>query len=125
MIDPTEAAVAALPQDSDGSDALAGKKPSKNNAAETIRIELEELLITHGRKVKEFIGMADPERCKRITERTAYHLDRLASAHTKALSKLGDVPQAEKWEARHTDCKCIKECLMLFKQLRAFRQARS
>ena len=81
-------------------------------------MELEEVLVTHERKVKELYWMADPEKCKRLTmgtERPAYHLDRLAAAQTKALSKLSDVPQAEKWEARHTDYKCIKECLELFR----------
>jgi hypothetical protein len=116
MIDPT--AAPSSHGSEDGSEAAGGSKKPKLNAHEKIRLELDDLLIVHERKVKDFWQLADSRTHTRLlsgTNRAAYHLDRLGGAQTKARTKLSDPPGAEKWEARAADYKSIKDGIELFK----------
>lgn len=110
MLDPS-----AAPSAAETSEDLSKMKKS---AASKVRDEIEELKITHDKRMQEFWWCGDPETAKRLTKghgRPSYHLGELAKATTKCTLKLGDKPEADKFQSRHSDWEVVKTALEVFR----------
>ena len=113
MLDPSAAASAAGSEDQTDH-----QSKTKISQAERVREELEELKAVHDKRMQEFWWCGDPETAKKLTKgngRPAYHLGQLATAATKAVTKLADQPEANKFNSRHADWKVVKESLEVFR----------